>query len=226
LRGIRSIALIAVPLVVAVAAVTGACTNRSVVPVPEVDRLRVDAGWITATSSPAEVQARLGQPPFTAQNRISVDWWYPIRVGAGRPGIPAVMLKVWLDDAARLDDWSFVHPVTGTALPVRETLAEADAWFARGCNPPRRIELAAVLRKGTPAQEVVAGIRWFSERSMTTFLEKVLVRREREGSRETLVFYADRPSPLYVPPFYYQVSFVLVGQRRTFTAIQGWGGCE
>ncbi len=61
---------------------------------------------------------------------------------------------------------------------------------------------------------------------MTTFLEKVLVRREREGNRETLVFYADRPSPLYVPPFYYQVSFALVGQRRTLTAIQGWGGCE
>ncbi len=224
MRTIRGIALIAIPLVI-VAAVTGACTNRSLVPVPEVDRLRLDVGWITATSSPAEVEARLGQPPFTAENRLSVDWWYPIRAGAGRPGIPAVMLKVWLDDAARLDDWRFVHPVTGTGLPVRETLAQADAWFARGCNPPRRIELVAVLRKGTPEQEVVARIRWFSERS-STFLEKVLVRREREGSRETRVFYADRPSPLYVPPFYYQVSFGLVGQRRTFTTIQGWGGCK
>ncbi|MEW6247830.1 MAG: hypothetical protein AB1555_14120 [Nitrospirota bacterium] len=188
--------------------------------------MRLDVGWITATSTPEEVEGRLGQPPFTAESRVSVDWWYPIRAGAHGLDIPAVMLKVWLDDTARLDDWSFVHPVTGTRLPVRETLAQADAWFARGCNPPRRIELDAVLRKGTPEREVVAGLRWFPERLMTTFIEKVLVRRERDGNRETLVFYADRPSPLYVPPFYYQVSFGLVGERRTFTTIQGWGGCK
>lgn len=218
MRAIRRIALIATPLLVA--AMAGACTEDSVVPLPEVDRLLLDTGGLTGTSSAAEVRARLGEPPFTHRTPISVDWFYPIRSDAERMGIPAVVLKVWLDDAGRLDDWRFLHAVTGTLLPVRETLAEADAWFARLCNPPRRIELAGVLRKGAPEQEAVTGMRWFPELA-PTFLGKVLVRREREGSRETLVFYADRPSPLYVPPYYLVVKFGLIGERRTYWWFQG-----
>lgn len=137
--------------------VTAGCGLRGVA-VPELDALRLNRAAIHAGSTPDEVRALLGPPPFSAEDRVAIRWWYPVRVltrGTSH-GVPAAELKVWFDDAGRVDEWGFTHPVSGARLPVRETLPEVERWFGDYCQPPPRIELATA-RAGPRDAHVLCG---------------------------------------------------------------------
>jgi hypothetical protein len=203
-------------------AATG-CTHRAV-PVPELDDLALAESTITATSRPDDVRATLGPPVFTDDEPTLTRWWYPIRVPAGRAfrAIRAAALVVSFDPGGRVIDWRFAHPITGTALPIRESRADAEAWLTDRCRPLPVIDLPAVLRRGTPRAQVLERLRWYPPRS-SPFLDLVFVRSAVVDGRETLTFYADRPSPLYVPPFYLEVRFPRIAGIGTVTGVQGAG---
>jgi hypothetical protein len=90
------------------------------------------------------------------------------------------------------------------------------------CNPPKRIELAFVLRQGTPKKDVVEGMRWLEGSVVSTEWERSQVRLSREGQQEILIYYADHPSPLYIPSDYVVVTFY--AKDGTQFHFEGWGG--
>ncbi len=204
--------------------------GRVVQPVPELDHVTLDVAEIRTTSRQSDVSVKMGEPPFVGEDPTGVIWWYPVRISRDGPVsrvVAAALLKVSLDAAGRVDEWGFFHPVSGARLEIRERLEEADTWYRELCNPPARIELAAALKKGTPKAAVLDSMRWFTvwpERA--SFIERNLFRSSTSSQRETLTFYADRPSPLYIPPFYFEITFYSLGKRTTGTALQGWGGCK
>lgn len=210
--------------------VVGCSSGRDVHPVPELDQVTLDVADIRTTSGKGDVRAKMGDPPFVGEDPSGVMWWYPIRIPQDVPVlqvVSAAVLNVSLDSAGRVDEWGFFHPVSGARLEIRERLEEADAWYRKLCNPPARIELAAVLKKGTPKTTVLNSMRWFTAwPTRGSFMERILVRNATDHRGETLTFYADRPSPLYIPPFYLEVTFYSLGKPTTGTTLQGWGGCK
>jgi len=74
---------------------------------------------------------------------------------------------------------------------------------------------------------VLARMRWFGALSPAPALEESQYRTLEEGGREVLVYYADHPSPLYVPPMYAVVTFTWAPYRRTATHFESsFDGCE
>jgi hypothetical protein len=110
-------------------------------------------------------------------------------------------------------------------MEICESLAEADSRLRKACKPPKRIELARELRRGTPKEDVLKRMRWFEE-FVSNGLERSQVRILREGEQEILIYYADHPSPLYVPPYYLEVTFYAQGDVGTRWHFEGWGGCK
>ncbi len=209
--------------------------------IPELDHYAISLAGIQKTSSPAEVRAILGDPPFVFQRTVegrlwSTEWWYPIRHPAAVPHaagttaqrqvIPAVELRIGFTDSGQVNEWRFVHPVTHAPLAIRESLEQADAWFGELCHPPKPIMLANLLRQGTPKEHILQGMRWYKGSTVSTNWERSQVRVSREGQEETLTYFADHPSPLYVPSFYVVVTFNTTGSYGTQLHYEGWGGCK
>jgi hypothetical protein len=206
----------------------------------ELDTYVVNLEGIARTSKQQSVAVLLGEPPFVREHRVDGEllettWLYPIRditrvpLPAGgraqRRVIPAAVLRIRLDGSARVAQWGFVHPVTGSPLAIRESLEQADAWLEHVCNAPKRIELAVLLQRGASKSDVLEGMRWLE--GLSTDLEKSQVRITREGDEETLTYYADRPSPLYVPPSYVIVTFWVREDLGTgWHFASSWGSCK
>ncbi len=209
--------------------------------IPEVDSYAISLAGIHRTSIQEEIRAILGDPPFVheryGEGRLrSTEWWYPIRhlaavphpggANAQRQVIPAVELRIGFNGSGQVREWGFFHPVTHSRLPIRESLEQADAWFGELCHPPKPIVLANVLRQGTPKEHVLQGMRWFHSSLVSTSWERSQVRVSREGPQEWFTYFADHPSPLYVPSFYAVVTFNTTGSYGTQLHYEGWGGCK
>ena len=243
-RHVRQVAI----LVVLLSLLSGGCNllrflrGSSPPPrIPELDNYAISLAGIQRTSSQEEVRALLGNPPFVYERYIegrlwSTEWWYPIRHLAAVPHragakgqrqvIPAVELRIGLNEAGQVTEWGFFHPVNHSRLAIRESLEHADAWFGELCHPPKTIVLATVLRPGTPKAHVMTEMRWFERSAVSTKWERSQVRASREGQEETLTYFADHPGPLYVPSFYVVVTFNTTGNYGTQLHYEGWGGCK
>lgn len=205
--------------------------------VPELDHYVINLEGIQRTSSQEDVRTILGEPPFVHKmypdgNFQWTSWWYPIRniaavplrfgAKAQRQVISAVELRIWLDESGQVDRWGFFNPIKNTLMEVTEGIQQADSRLRMVRNPPKRIELAVLLRQGTLKKEVLEGMRWFEGLVVSTEWERSQVRILREGQREILIYYADHPSPLYVPAYYVVVTFYANG--GTGWHFEGWGG--
>ena len=209
--------------------------------VPELDNYIINLEGIQRTSCQEDVRAILGEPPFVHEIYGDRDlqwtsWWYPIRsIGAARlpPGakaqrqvIPAPELRVRLDASGRVEAWGFYHPISKSPIRASESIEQADARLAKACSPPARIELGEVLKEGTPKEVVLNRMRWFEGLLVSTEFERSQVRVSLDGQKETLIYYIDHPSPLYVPPSYVVVTFYAKGNLGTHLHFEGWGGCK
>lgn len=205
--------------------------------VPELDHYVVNLEGIQRTTSREDVRTILGEPPFVHEiygdgNFQWASWWYPIRniSAVPIPGgaeaqtqvIPAVELRIWLDESARVDRWCFFHPVTNSPMEVTETIEQADSRLRKMHNPIKRIALAMILRQGTPKKYVLEGMCWLEGSVVSTEWGRSQVRILREGQQEILIYYADHPSPLYIPSYYVVVTFY--AKRGTGWHFEGWGG--
>lgn len=209
--------------------------------VQELDNCVINLENIQRTSNQEEIKAVLGEPPFVHElhgegKLVWTTWRYPIRridavplptgAKAQRQVIPAVELKIWLDTSGRVDKWGFFHPKTNSPMEIRESIKQVDAWFGKMHNPPRRIELAEVLKRGISKDDVLKGMYLFEGMLVSKDVERSQVHFSREEEREVLTYYADHPSPLYVPPSYVVVTFYVVGGLRTswnFESLYGGG---
>jgi hypothetical protein len=200
--------------------------------IPELDDYAINLEGIQRTSGQEDVRAILGEPPFVHElhgegKLVWTTWRYPIRridavplpngAKAQRQVIPAAELKIWLDTSGRVDKWGFFHPKTNSPMEIRERIKQVDAWFGKMRYPPKRIELAEVLKRGTWKDDVLKGMYLFEGMLVSKDVERSQVRFSREEEREVLTYYADHPSPLYVPPFFVVVTFYVMGGLRT-----GW----
>lgn len=208
------------------------------VPVPELDTVILDASRIEASSGPGDVRSILGDPPLTTELRAetgelaSTTWWYPIRdlrvvplpdtARSQTRVIPAAVLRVSLDPSGCVEGWGFFHPISEGPMEIAESAEQAEAWMERYRGSARRIDLATVLRHGASRDDVLEAMRWFDRGVHGSDLERIQVRSLREGSRERLVFYAERPSPLYIPPDYLVVTFWEIGGQATSWHFQSW----
>jgi len=208
--------------------------------VQELDPYVVNLEDIQCTSSKEDVSAILGQPPFVhdtfGNGRLQYTAWrYPIRniaavaLPAGeraqRQVIPAVELRIWLDESGAVTKWGFYHPIEHSPMQIRESIEEADSRLKKLCKPPKRIELAELLRQGATREDVLKGMHWF-EGLVSEGLEWSQVRTLREGQQEILIYYADHPSPLYVPPYYVEVTYYGKGEVGTRWHFESWGTCK
>jgi hypothetical protein len=124
-----------------------------------------------------------------------------------------------------VETWGFYHPISKSPIRVSESIEQADARLAKACSPPARIELAEVLKEGTPKEVVLNRMRWFEGLRVSTEFERSQVRVSPDGQNEMLIYYTDHPSPLYVPPSYVVVTFHAKGNLGTRRHFEGWGGC-
>ena len=192
----------------------------------------LDRSKIEKNQDSSKVQEILGPPPivFDWADPNEAAWFYPVRIPHGRaPLARAALLKVWLDANERVERWEFLHPLSMRPLVIRESIEEADDWRrempSKLCYTLRRIELASVLRAGTPMAEVLKEMRWFSK-SADLALERSFVTVSKEKDRKVLTFYAERPSPLFIPSFYFAVLFSKSEHRVNAAYLEGYGGCQ
>ncbi len=178
--------------------------------IPELDHSVINLEGIQRTSNREVVKAILGEPPFEHElygsGEIQMTTWrYPIRhIGAvplspgakaQRQVIPAVELRIFLDPSGRVEKWGFFNPIKNSLMEIKENIEQADSRMAKACNPPKRVELAVILRQGTAREKVLEGMRWFEGEAPTEF-KKSQVRISREGQQEiriTRVHFMCRP---------------------------------
>jgi hypothetical protein len=207
--------------------------------VPELDYYVINLANIQQQSSREDVRAILGEPPFVHDfhgdgRLLWTSWWYPIRSAGAVPLpsgaksqrsiIPAAALKIWLNSSGQVDQWGFFNPITNSRLEIRESIKEADSRFRTMCNPPKRIELSDLLRRGRSKEDVVKGMRWFDGLIVSRDWKDSQVRLSRNGEEEILIYYADHPSSLYVPSDYLVVTFY--SKLGTHMHYEGWGSCK
>jgi hypothetical protein len=83
-----------------------------------------------------------------------------------------------------------------------------------------------LLRQGTPKQVVLEGMRWFEGSLVSADWESSQVQISTEGQEEILIYFADHPSPFFVPSHYMVVTFYASGDHGTRWHIEGWGGSK
>jgi hypothetical protein len=104
-----------------------------------------------------------------------------------------------------------LDPVTGVPLPIDESLEEATRWFDRlSPDPvPRRIELDRSLRaRATRLADVERLLgEWRPDPGCGPGGKFPILRETRSWEGEIREYYVDRPSPLFIPPYYLIASF-------------------
>jgi hypothetical protein len=197
---------------------TGGCLQ---VGVPELDREILPIRRLQAQSTAAEVVSLLGDPAFVRTTPWP-EWYYPIRCCGWRT-IPAPLLKIWLDESDQVEEWGFYHPTSGARLEIREARIEAERWLSKIHRAPKRIYLDDVLYVGRSKDDVIEDMKWWKEefivssQRLTHYKDSIIV------NKKAIIFYADRPSPIYIPSFYAVVTFYPDGETG-FHFYGGWGG--
>jgi hypothetical protein len=165
------------------------------------------------------VERLLGEPADRRPSCVpgEIVWRYPIRawndMENSREIVPAVVLRARFDGSDVLTDWGFVDPLTGRALPVLETRADASRWFESLSHAPPpippRVELDQSLIRGKTKQLDVERIlgQWRPDLHCGRGGPVPVVRKTRADSGSIWDWYADRPSPLFIPPRYLIATF-------------------
>jgi hypothetical protein len=160
------------------------------------------------------VIAVLGEPADRPRSCVpgEVIWRYPIRAWndkvTTREIVPAVLLRIRFDGSGVLTDWGFVEPSTGRPLAVQDTVDEASRWFQSlsAAPPPRppRIALHEVLIPGRTTQQEVerAFGRWRPDLFCGQGGAVPVVKKSAVDSGSVWDWYVDRPSSLFIPPYY------------------------
>jgi hypothetical protein len=170
----------------------------------------------------------LGEPADRRPSCVpgEVVWRYPIRawndMANSREIVPAVLLRINFDTSGTLTHWGFVDPLTRRSLPVVETSDDASRWFRSLSDAPPpippRVELDATLIRGQTTQRDVERMlgQWQPDLHCGNGGPVPVVRKTKADSGSVWDWYADRPSPLFVPPGYLVASFDDTG------ALIGW----
>jgi hypothetical protein len=170
----------------------------------------------------------LGEPADRQPSCVpgEVVWRYPIRawndMASRREIVPAIFLRISFDASATLTDWGFVDSRTGRSLPVQESSDEASRWFQSLLQAPPpippRVRLDEVLIRGRATQVDIERIlgQWQPDLHCSYGGLAPVVRKTTTGSGAVWDWYADRPSPLFVPPHYLVATFDVKG------ALIGW----
>lgn len=207
------------------------CARSAAVSIPELDGSvvpysRLHFGKITE----ADVRHEFGDPPVDEQTKDGGKIWiYPVRAFHGTPLsrlglVLAAILRVEFDRAEIVSDWYFLDPRTHRRLGVTETLSDALGAVTAICgargSASRQIVLEPVLQRGrtTMAEVKHLGLAAMPPASFAS-------PRTVPGSRgQAWDIYVDRPSPVFVPPFYYIIGFNAAGVATSGGAT-GYGGC-
>lgn len=200
----------------------------NVKPVPVED---VDAGGISLDRAQAlrggeraeSVVRVLGEPADRRPSCVpgEVVWRYPIRawndMAKRRAIVPAVLLRISFDGSDILTDWGFVDSRTGRALPVLEAPDDASRWFESLSHAPPpippRVKLDEVLIRGRTTKLEVERIlgQWQPDLHCGYGGPAPVVSKMTTDAGLVWDWYADRPSPLFVPPRYLVASFDVTG---------------
>lgn len=191
-------------------------------PVAEVDArgISLDSVQSLARGDRAESVVRLlGEPTDRRPSCVpgEIAWRYAIRawndVAESREIVPAVLLRLRFDGSGTLADRGFVDAPTGRSLPVLETPDEASRWFRSLSHAPPPIpplvELEKTLIRGKTTRldvERTLG-QWRPDLHCGNGGPAPVVRKTSVDSGEVWDWYADRPSPLFLPPRYLVASF-------------------
>jgi outer membrane protein assembly factor BamE (lipoprotein component of BamABCDE complex) len=185
--------------------------------VPEMDAYRISKySVVEGKSSPGDIRKLLGEPAGEWLSGGQTTWYYPIRKRIPEI-IPACLLNIVFDNNGTVVNWSFINPYTNLTLPIRETLPEADKDREKLCFPPPRIELAQDIKNSISKKEDIQRMfdAWHSDFPV--------VKKNKTENGEIWSYYVERPSPLYVPPFYYRITFE--NDVVKHAGFQGYGSC-
>ena len=202
----------------------GALGSSTVKPVPieEVDAhgISLDRAQELRRGDRAEsVVLVLGEPADRQPSCVpgEVIWRYPIRawndMANRREIVPAVLLRLSFDGSDTLTDWGFVDARARRSLPVREASDDASRWFQSLSHAPPpippRVKPDEILIRGRTTQRDVERIlgQWQPDLHCGYGGPVPVVRKTRADSGSVWDWYADRPSPLFVPPRYLVASF-------------------
>jgi hypothetical protein len=198
------------------------------IPLPEVDEFRLDDRPIKAGRTEQDILNAIGPPPFVDGPDILriVRWWYPIRdVRNTDSDVLAPWLSIAFDGGGIVKHWRFVHPVTRATLPIRGTAQEVERQFARACV--RRVATIVLASSIVPGVSTKADVEkallsfWGSDRVPKPWRSP---KKSTGPEGEVRMYPVDRPSPVYIPSFVFEVAFkdgVVVWAVR-----QGYGGCK
>jgi len=192
------------------------------VQVEEADQLAIslDRARSLRPGNGAELVVSVFGEPADRQRSCVLDgivWRYPIRAWndmAKRPEVvPAVRLRTSFDGSGILIDWGFVDSLNGRPLAVRETTDDVYRWFQALSQAPPPIPPCinlnkTLIRGQTTQQEVERALgQWHPDLYCGNGGPVPLVNKTITASGSVWDWYVDRPSPLFVPPYYLVAAF-------------------
>jgi len=160
----------------------------------------------------------LGEPADRQPSCVpsEVIWRYPIRawndMANSREIVPAVLLRIAFDRSNTLIDWGFVDPLTGRSLPILEASDDASRWFQSLSHAPPpippRVTLDEILIRGRTTQLDIERIlgQWQPDLHCGYGGPVPVARKTTTDFGSVWDWYADRPSPLFIPPRYLVVT--------------------
>jgi hypothetical protein len=220
---------VGIALVLASALSAQGCGSKSNVSVPELDRLQVSYSTLhSGKVTESLVRRKLGDAPISGRlkgsGKSSTYAMYAVR--AWSPAglyVPAAVLRVHFDSVGVVSDWYFLHPRTYQRLTITETLPEAESAVSHICGAEQRTpmpKLETVLQKGRSKMADVNQLtRSYRPPEGFPHPRKVPI-----ANGETWDYHVDRPSPLFIPPFYFIIEFDAAGVA-SFDMVSGYGGC-
>ncbi len=211
------------------------CTHPAAVAIPELDSSvisysRLESGKLTE----AEMRQQFGESPADHQMKggerlliYPIRVWTPVRRGI----VPAAILRVQFDRGGVVTDWYFFHPRTNQRLEVAETLSEAQYAVSQICKADGRAPMLVLETNIQRGQSTMGDIH----RLMVEFTYLIFRFHPSRGfpyprkvpiaNGEAWDFYVDRPSPIFIPPFYYYIEFNPAGVAKSRGGASGYGGC-
>ena len=191
------------------------------VTVPELDSQRHKFQRLVGLSK-AEVERQIGDPAQKTRDRDGREVWVFAVRGFAAPstgGVPlAAILRVQFDSAGAVGDWFFLDPHRKTKLPINESLAEARDFLRSFCFE-KRTEVDLEQIEVGDAKEDVAKLL-----NRATVLGRDIRRESVNATGVAWDYYVDRPSPVFIPPFYETLVF---DEEGVVNQVYGseYGGC-